>query len=86
MRIAEVLLCGHGPLIPISAELVGKGVGLGTVLALIIGGTGASIPELIILGSMFKRRLVPAFALIVFLVAIFTDYLVECLAYLWQSW
>jgi hypothetical protein len=41
-------------IIPISAALVGKGVGLGTVLAFIIGGAGASIPKLIILGSMFK--------------------------------
>jgi len=45
------------------------------------GGTGASIPELIILGSMFKRRLVLTFALNVFLVAIVAGYLVECLAY-----
>ncbi len=43
-------------IIPISAALVGKGMGLGTVLALIIGGAGASIPELIILGSMFKKK------------------------------
>jgi hypothetical protein len=68
-------------IIPISAALVGKGVGLGTVLSFIIGGAGASIPELIILGSMFKRRLVLAFALNVFLVAIVADYLVECLIY-----
>jgi len=73
MKIADVLPCGHGLLIPISVALVGKGVGLGTVLAFIIGGAGASIPELIILGSMFKRRLVLAFALNVFLVAIVAD-------------
>ena len=34
---------------------VGKDMGLGTVLALIIGGAGASIPTLIISGSMFKK-------------------------------
>lgn len=39
-------------------------------------GAGTSIPELIILGSMFKRRLVLAFALNVFLVAIVAGYLV----------
>ncbi len=70
MKIADVLPCGHGPLIPISAALVGKGVGLGTVLAFIIGGAGASIPELIILGSMFKRKPVFAFAVNVFFVVI----------------
>ncbi len=68
-------------IIPISAALVGKGMGLGTVLALIVGGAGASIPELIILGSMFKKKLVLAFAVNVFLVAIVAGYLVEWLVY-----
>ncbi|MDD4623201.1 MAG: permease [Kiritimatiellae bacterium] len=36
--------------IPIGAALIGKGMGVGTVLALVIGGAGASIPEIIILG------------------------------------
>lgn len=68
-------------IIPISAALVGKGMGLGTVLALIIGGAGASIPEIIILGSMFKRKLIFAFVLNVFLVAIVAGYLVDLLVY-----
>jgi hypothetical protein len=68
-------------IIPISAALVGKGMGLGTVLALIIGGAGASIPELIILGSMFKKKLVLAFAVNVFIVAILAGYLVDWLVY-----
>lgn len=68
-------------IIPISAALVGKGMGLGTVLALIIGGAGASIPELIILGSMFKKKLVFAFAVNVFIVAIAAGFLAEWLVY-----
>lgn len=67
--------------IPISAALVGKGMGVGTVLALIIGGAGASIPEMIILASMFKKRLIIAFALNVFLVAVAAGYLVDLLVY-----
>lgn len=67
--------------IPISAALVGKGMGVGTVLALIIGGAGASIPELILLGSMFKKKLIFAFALNVFLVAILAGYLVDLFVY-----
>jgi hypothetical protein len=67
--------------IPISAALVGKGMGVGTVLALIIGGAGASIPEMIILGSMFKKKLIVAFVLNVFLVAIAAGYLVDLLVY-----
>ncbi|MCE5263869.1 MAG: permease [Deltaproteobacteria bacterium] len=68
-------------IIPISAALVGKGMGLGTVLALIIGGAGASIPEIIILGSIFKKKLIFAFVLNVFLVAIAAGYLVELMLY-----
>jgi len=67
--------------IPISAALVGKGMGVGTVLALVVGGAGASIPELIILASMFKKKLIFAFAANVFLVAVVAGYLVEILIY-----
>ena len=56
-------------------------MGLGIVLALIIGGAGASIPELIILRSMFKKKLVLAFAVNVFFVAIAAGFLVEWLVY-----
>ncbi len=68
-------------IIPIAAALVGKGMGLGTVLALIIGGAGASIPELIILSSMFKRKLMIAFALNVLFIAIVAGYLVDLIIY-----
>ena len=67
--------------IPIAAALVGKGMGVGTVLALVIGGAGASIPELIILGSMFKKKLIIAFALNVFVIAVVAGYLVDLLIY-----
>ena len=67
--------------IPISAALVGKGMGVGTVLALIIGGAGASIPEMIILGSMFKKKLIFAFVLNVFIIAIAAGYLVDLFVY-----
>lgn len=60
--------------IPIGAALIGKGMGVGTVLALVVGGAGASIPEIIILSSIFKRRLVFAFILTVFAVAVVAGY------------
>ena len=65
--------------IPIGAALIGKGMGVGTVLALVIGGAGASIPEIIILGSIFKKRLIVAFVLTVFMVAVAAGYLVDLL-------
>jgi uncharacterized membrane protein YraQ (UPF0718 family) len=67
--------------IPISAALVEKGMGLGTVLALLIGGAGGSIPEMIILSSMFKRKLIFAFVFNVFLIAIAAGYLVDLMVY-----
>ncbi len=67
--------------IPISAALVEKGMGMGTVLALIIGGAGASIPEIIILGSMFRKKLILAFVATVFAVAIAAGYFVDLLIY-----
>lgn len=65
--------------IPIGAALIGKGMGIGTVLALVVGGAGASIPEIIILSSIFKRRLVCAFVLTVFMVAVATGYIADLL-------
>ena len=68
-------------IIPISAALVGKGMGSGTVLALIICGAGASIPEMIILGSMFRKRLLIAFMINVFLIAVIAGYAVDLFLY-----
>lgn len=65
--------------IPIGAALIGKGMGLGTVLALVVAGAGASIPEIIILSSTFKRRLVIAFVICVFVVAVTTGYVADWL-------
>jgi len=49
--------------------------------AFIHGGTGISIPEMILLSFMFKNELLFAFMLNAFQVAIVTGYLVECLLY-----
>lgn len=68
-------------IIPISAALVGKGMGSGTVLALIICGAGASIPEMILLGSLFKKRLLLAFVLNVFVVAVVAGYAADLFLY-----
>jgi len=65
--------------IPIGAALIGTGMGVGTVLALVVGGAGASIPEIIILTSIFKRRLVFAFVVTVFVVAVVAGYVADLL-------
>lgn len=57
-------------IIPVSSVLLTKGMGLGAVMALIIGGAGASIPEVTLLASIFERRLIAAFVVIILGVAI----------------
>lgn len=67
-------------IIPISAVLVEKGMGIGAVMALIIGGAGASIPEVTLLASIFKKRLVAAFVITVLGVAIIAGVIFQLLA------
>lgn len=65
--------------IPIGVALIDKGMGIGTVIALLIGGAGASIPEVSMLAGIFKRKLIIAFLLTILLVAIVTGYLTDLL-------
>jgi uncharacterized protein len=56
--------------IPIAVALTQKGMSMGAVLALIIGGAGMSIPEMSMLAAIFKVRLVAAFVLVVVATAV----------------
>ena len=58
-------------LIPLSEALVLKGMGIGAVMSFIIGSAGASLPEVILLKSMFKNQLILAFLGVVLGMAIF---------------
>jgi len=62
-------------MIPISEALVSKGMSMGAVIALIIGGAGASLPEVLLLNKLFKPRLLMAFIISVFLGATVTGYI-----------
>lgn len=55
--------------IPIGISLMNKGMSTGAVIALIIGGAGMAIPEMTMLGSIFKKRLVAAIVIVIFLTA-----------------
>ncbi|MEH6627755.1 MAG: permease [Motiliproteus sp.] len=61
--------------IPLSAALAAKGMGMGAVMALIIGSAGASLTEVILLKSMFKNQMVAAFLLVIFGMAILAGFL-----------
>lgn len=62
-------------MIPISEALVAKGMSMGAVVALIIGGAGASLPEVLLLNKLFKPRLLTAFIIAVFIGAVITGYI-----------
>jgi len=66
-------------MIPVASVLMSKGMGLGAVMALIIGGAGASIPEITLLASIFKPRLVAAFTITILAVAAVSGYVFQVL-------
>ncbi|HBP38264.1 MAG TPA: hypothetical protein DD640_05905 [Clostridiales bacterium] len=51
--------------LPIAEALVGKGVGIGTVLALMMAVTALSLPSMVLLKKVVKMRLLVTFAVIV---------------------
>ncbi|GGA71574.1 hypothetical protein GCM10011369_11680 [Neiella marina] len=60
--------------IPLSAALAAKGMGLGAIMALIIGSAGASLTEVILLKSLFRNRLIAAFLLVIIGMAILAGF------------
>ncbi len=56
-------------IIPVALALVQKGMSMGAVIALIIGGAGMSIPEMSMLAGILKPQLVVVFVVVVFLAA-----------------
>lgn len=56
--------------IPIGLALLDKGASIGSVIALIISGAGIAIPELTMLASIFKKKIITAFIVIVFISAV----------------
>jgi uncharacterized membrane protein YraQ (UPF0718 family) len=66
-------------MIPIALTLTAKGMGIGAVIALVIGGAGASLPEMIMLKRMFHWPIMIAFLASVFGIAISTGLLAQVL-------
>ncbi|ATI65578.1 hypothetical protein CPU03_15640 [Edwardsiella tarda] len=61
--------------IPLASVLLGKGMSIGAVMALIIGSAGASITEVILLKSMFRMPMIVAFVSIILGMAILMGYI-----------
>ncbi|HII92986.1 MAG TPA: permease [Methanosarcina sp.] len=66
-------------MIPIGLALIEKGMSVGAVLGLVIGGAGASIPELALLSAIFKKRLLSAFVVTILVIAVTAGYLANLL-------
>jgi uncharacterized membrane protein YraQ (UPF0718 family) len=60
--------------IPIAVSLVGKGMGMGTAIALIIGGAGMAIPEMSMLAGIFRIKLVTAIVGVIFFTAVISGF------------
>lgn len=65
--------------IPIGLALMSKGMSIGAVISLIIGGPGMAIPEMTMLASIFKKKLVAMIVLVIFLTAVVSGYLFNVL-------
>ena len=68
--------------LPIAEALVGKGVGLGTVLAFMMAVTALSLPSLIMLKKVIKGQLLALFFGIVVMGIMIIGYLFNAFAYL----
>ncbi|MTH51891.1 permease [Bacillus mangrovi] len=62
-------------MIPITQILIAKGMALGPVMALMISSAGASLPELTLLNSIFKKKLVAAFVISVIAMSTISGFL-----------
>lgn len=65
--------------IPIGVALMEKGMSIGAVISLVIGGAGMAIPEMTMLASIFKKKLVAMIVAVIFLTAVITGYLFNVL-------
>lgn len=65
--------------IPIGLALSQKGMSLGAVIALIIGGAGMAIPEMAMLAGIFRKRLVGAVVLVIWGTAVVAGYVFNLL-------
>lgn len=65
--------------IPIGLALSQKGMSMGAVIALIIGGAGMAIPEMAMLASIFRKRLVSAIIVVIWTTAVVGGYVFSTL-------
>ena len=67
-------------MLPVGLALQSAGVAVGPIFALMIGGAGASLPEVSMLAAIFKTRLLATFVITILAVAIIGGYLISITA------
>jgi uncharacterized membrane protein YraQ (UPF0718 family) len=66
--------------IPLLKVLIAKGMGMGAAMALIVGGTGASLPEIALISAVLKPKAVIAFVLTVMTTAVISGFVFNAIA------
>lgn len=61
-------------MLPVALVLSGSGVAIGPIFAMMIGGAGASPPEVSILAAVFKPKLLATFVITILLAAMLAGY------------
>lgn len=79
----NVLDIGVTGTIPIAEALYAKGVGIGTVLSFMMAVTALSLPSLVMLSRVVKRRLLVVFVGVVTAGIIAVGYLFNAVGWLW---
>jgi uncharacterized membrane protein YraQ (UPF0718 family) len=72
--VAAPLYVWPETMLPLGAALLERGMGIGVVMALVVGGAGASIPELGVLASIFRGPLLAVFVANVLVIAVLVGY------------
>ena len=67
-------------MLPVGLALQSAGVAVGPIFALMIGGAGASLPEVSMLAAIFKPRLLATFVITILAVAIGGGYIISITA------
>jgi len=66
--------------IPIALALSQKGMSMGAVIALIIGGAGMAIPEMAMLASIFRHKLVFSIIVVIWITAVVGGFMFNALS------
>lgn len=77
--IGVLLYVRASTMVPIAASLAAKGLSMGAIMSLTIGGAGASLPEIIMMNKLFRWPLILAFIGLVFSTACITGFTIDLL-------